>query len=134
MDGEFAPKNVGAVWIADAQDTFVKTLEIWAAKRDKHLVRWRAASAANVVDAVTGATRKSHVEHTSLWDGTDTTGAAMPDGVFRVYVEFTEWNSADSGEAAGPWTVADFVKGPEPVDLLLPDEASFLGKRLVWTP
>ncbi|MDI1443495.1 DUF2271 domain-containing protein [Polyangium sp. 6x1] len=134
LDGEYAPKNIGAVWITDAQDTFVKTLEVWAAKRVEHLVRWGAASGTNVVDAVTGATRKSHAEHVSTWNGTDTAGVEAPDGTYRVHVEFTEWNSSDSGEAPGPWMAVDFVKGQDAQDTTLPDEPAFIGRHLSWTP
>ncbi|WP_281320202.1 DUF2271 domain-containing protein [Polyangium sp. y55x31] len=134
LDGEYAPKNIGAVWITDAQDTFVKTLEVWAAKRVEHLVRWGAASGTNVVDAVTGATRKSHVEHVSTWNGTDTAGLVVPDGAYRVHVEFTEWNSSDSGEAPGPWTAVDFVKSADAQETTLPDEPAFIGRHLSWTP
>ncbi|MDC3960599.1 DUF2271 domain-containing protein [Polyangium jinanense] len=134
LDGEYAPKNIGAVWITDAQDTFVKTLEVWAAKRVEHLVRWGAASGTNVVDAVTGATRKSHAEHVTTWNGTDTAGLVVPNGPYRVHVEFTEWNSSDSGEDPGPWTAVDFMKGPDAQEMTLPDEPAFIGRHLSWTP
>ncbi|MDI1428738.1 DUF2271 domain-containing protein [Polyangium sorediatum] len=134
LDGEYAPKNIGAIWVTDAQDTFVKTLEVWAAKRVEHLVRWRAASGTNVVDAVTGATRKSHIEHAVFWNGTNTAGLEAPDGTYRVHVEFTEWNSSDSGEDPGPWMTLDFVKGPSAQETTLPDEPAFIGRYLSWTP
>ena len=134
LDGEYAPKNIGAVWITDGQDTFVKTLEVWAAKRSEHLVRWGAASGTNVVDAVTGATRKSHAEHVVAWNGTGVDGLMVPDGTYRIHVEFTEWNSSDSGEPLGPWVAFDFVKGPGAVETSLPDEPAFVGRHLSWTP
>lgn len=133
VGGQYAPKNIGAVWIADGQDAFVKTLELWAAKRSKHLVKWRAVSGNNVVDAVTGPTRSSHSAHEASWDCTDVAGQIVPDGAYRVYVEFTEWNSASKG-GPGPLLSADFIKGPEPQDLTVPDQQAFTSIHLVTAP
>lgn len=125
--GQYSPRNVGAVWIEDGSGAFVKTLELWAKKRSKYLVKWKAASAGNTVDAVTGATRSSHGPHTDHWNGTDVNGNVVPDGPYHLYVEFTEQNGA------GKWTVMDFEKGATPVDLTPPDEANFVAKHLTFS-
>jgi hypothetical protein len=134
LDGEYAPKNVGAVWVADGQDAFVKTLEVWASKRANHLVKWKLASGANVVDAVTSATKKSHGPHASQWDGTNVAGEPVQDGDYRVYVEFTEWNSASQGNPPGPWIAVDFTKGSTPVELTPPDQEAFTSIQLIYQP
>jgi hypothetical protein len=126
--GQYAPKNVGAVWITNDQDVFVKTLERWAVKRSKYLVKWKAATGSNVVDAVTGATRSQHGPHSLSWDGTDVSGNVVPDGTYRVYIEFTEKNGA------GPWTSIDVVKGASPADVAPADLAAFTGQHLTFTP
>lgn len=126
--GEYAPKNVGAVWITNDQNVFVKTLERWAVKRSKYLVKWKAASGSNVVDAVTGATRSKHGPHSLSWDGTDVSGNLVPDGTYRVYMEFTEKNGA------GPWTSIDVVKGASPADITPADLAAFTGQHVTYTP
>ncbi len=126
--GQYAPKNVGAVWITNDQDVFVKTLERWAVKRSKYLVKWKAASNANVVDAVTGATRSQHGPHSLSWDGTDVNGNLVPDGTYRVYIEFTEKNGA------GPWTSIDVVKGASPADITPADLAAFTAQHVTYTP
>jgi hypothetical protein len=126
--GQYAPKNVGAVWITNDQDVFVKTLERWAVKRSKYLVKWKAASNANVVDAVTGATRSQHGPHSLSWDGTDVSGDLVPDGTYRVYMEFTEKNGA------GPWTSIDVVKGASPADITPANLAAFTGQHVTYTP
>ena len=126
--GQYAPKNVGAVWITDGQDGFVKTLERWAVKRSKYLVKWKAASGGNVVDAVSGATRAQHAAHSLEWDGTDVNGAPVADGIYRVYVEFTEKNGA------GPWTSIEFTKGSSPVTITPGDLAAFTGQHISYTP
>lgn len=133
VNGEYEPKNIGAVWIADGQGAFIKTLELWAAKRAKHLVKWRAASGSNVVDAVTGSTRGSHGPHESMWDCTDVAGQIVPDGAYRVNVEFTESNSASEGDP-GPFLLVDFIKGPEPQDFIVPDQPAFTAIHLVTVP
>jgi len=128
FNGEYEPDNIGAVWVADEQDVFVKTLEVWAAKRIKYLVKWRGASGGSTVDAITGATWSQHGSHQLAWDVTDVGGDVVPDGVYRVYVEFTEQNGA------GKWTALDFVKGDAPVESTPPDLPHFTGQRLVYTP
>ena len=133
VNGEYDPKNIGAVWIADGKGAFLKTLELWAAKRAKHLVKWRAASGSNVVDAVTGPTRGSHVAHESLWDFTDVAGKVVPDGAYRVNVEFTESNSASEGDP-GPFLSVDFMKGLEPQEFVVPDQPAFTAIHLVTSP
>ena len=127
FNGHYAPRNVGAVWIMDNNNQFVKTLELWAAKRSKYLTKWKAASGSNTVDAVTSATKNSHVSHTDHWDGTDVNGNVVPDGPYHVYIEFTEF------DGTGKWTQMDFDKGPNPVDLSLPDEQYFIQKHLTFT-
>lgn len=134
VDGEYAPKNVGAVWITDGQGAFVKTLELWAAKRAKHLVQWNAASDANIVDAVTGATRKNHGAHESSWDGTNAAGLPASDGDYQVHVEFTEWNSSSKSEPDGPTVSIAFTRGPAPLDFVPPDTTGFTAMRLVYEP
>ena len=127
FSGHYAPRNVGAVWVEDSNNKFVKTLELWAAKRSKYLVKWKAASSGNTVDAITSATKNSHVAHTDHWDGTDVGGNVVPDGAYHVYIEFTEQ------DGPGKWTQMDFEKSPTPVDLSPPDEANFIQKHLTFT-
>jgi len=71
-----------------------KTLKKRAANREQYLYTWRATSNQNVVDAVTGATLSSHETHRVTWDCRDTAGAVVPDGDYRIRVEFT---SGDKG-------------------------------------
>jgi hypothetical protein len=126
--GKYAPRNVGAVWVADGQDVFVKTLEVWAVKRIKYLEKWKGVSGGNGVDAITRATRSNHGSHALAWDMTDVGGNVVPDGVYRVYVEFTEQNGA------GKWTFIEFVKGATPVESSPPDLPYFTEQHLTYTP
>lgn len=130
--GNYADKNIGAIWIADAQDKFVKTLKVWANKRIKHLVKWNAASGGDDTDAVTGATERSHGQRTAEWNCTDVNGTLVADGVYRVYVEFTEDNSSGGGPA-GKWLVAEFTKGASDQTVRPGDTANFQNVELVFT-
>lgn len=108
--GRYAPRNVGAIWIADAEDRFVKSLHVWGDRRLRHVEAWNAATeaagaAGNVVDAVTGATEPSHAARSGTWNCRDFNAQPVPDGKYRVYFEVTESNGA------GPTTFANFEKG-----------------------
>ena len=44
--GKYSPRNIGAIWISDGSDRFIKTLNVWADRRAKYLKRWNAATSA----------------------------------------------------------------------------------------
>lgn len=134
LNGKYAPKNIVAVWITDSNGAFVKTLDLRAAKRAEHLVAWNADTNANIVDAVTGATRKAHGPYESKWDGTNVSGGQVADGEYHVNVEFTEWNSSDSGKAPGPMTAVTFLRGSMKQDITVPDVSGITGIHLVYEP
>ncbi len=129
-DGEFAPRNVGAIWVTTAGGQFVRTLQLWGNKRSEHLVTWEASSQGNVVDAVTSATLKQHAAHDVWWDCQDATGAASPPGDYRIRVEVTESNSSDKGEPPGLTASWPFQLGAGSFDLVFPDQAGFTAQHL----
>ncbi|MDQ7053423.1 MAG: DUF2271 domain-containing protein [candidate division KSB1 bacterium] len=131
--GKYADKHVGAIWVEDAQNQFIKTLKVWAKKRIKHLVKWNAASNGNKVDAITSATLRSHRSHEVTWNCTDVNGAVVSDGVYRIYVEFTEDNSAKSSGKPGKWMVVEFTKGPNDQTVNPPDKTYFKNIELIYT-
>ncbi len=132
-DGKYANKNIGAIWIENSAGQFVKSLEVWAKKREKHLIKWKAASGGNKVDAVTSATSKSHKSHVATWDGSDADGNTVPDGRYTVVIEFTEDNSASSGKPPGKWTTIEFTVGGGDQTVSPPDQANFKGLKLVYS-
>lgn len=130
--GRYTPRNVGAIWVADATGAYVKSLDVWGNRRLSHVEAWNAATqAAGVpgdrVDAVTGATVATHRAHLVSWDCTDYLGRLAPDGSYRVYFEVTEAN------AAGPNHFETFEKGPTPVALQA-SAPSFEGIVLSFQP
>ena len=91
--GNYAPKNIVAAWIEDANGGFFKTIGRWAGTRIDHLVAWTAASGQDV-DAVSGATRASHANRlTVTWDMTDTANTLVPDGNYVLRLELADRNS-----------------------------------------
>jgi hypothetical protein len=130
FNGSYAPRNVGAIWISDANARFVKSLNVWAQKRIRHLTQWESVAMGNTVDAVTSATAGSHGTRTGKWNCTGLDHQPVPDGKYSINVEFTERNS--TGRLMAPLS---FVKGAGPVSLMPPDQANFKGIRLqVSTP
>jgi len=108
--GNYAPKNILAIWIEDASGNFVKTLLANADKRITHLNTWEAATTKkggtyNRVDAVTGATLGSHGTRTCAWNGTDYNKNLVADGIYYVCMELTDKN------ATGNFSKFAFTKG-----------------------
>lgn len=109
--GTYAPKHCLAIWVTDNNDIFKKTLKLAALYYKVHLVKWNQMSAGNTTDAITGASMTSHTTHTVVWNGKDKNGVLQPNGTYKVYIEFTESNSAQSNIPDGPWTSFSFNKG-----------------------
>jgi hypothetical protein len=125
----YAPKNVGAIWISDAANHFVKSLTVWGRRRLSHLDTWRGVSGSNTVDAVTAATASSAGTRMAGWDCTDLMHTPVPDGSYVLHAEFTERNGQ------GPlMTPLPFTKGSGPVDLMPPNQTSFRNIHLQVGP
>jgi hypothetical protein len=132
-NGQFSPRNIGAIWIAKPDGTFLKTLAVWAKTRINDLNTWNnVTGAANLrrstVDAITGATLSMHQAHNVKWNCKDTSEAAVPDGPYRVYFEWTD----NSGQ--GPVRSVDFVKGARAFTLSPPDSLYFKGIQIQFVP
>ena len=131
--GEFAPKNVVAVWVENSSGEFVKTLLTYANKRKGYLTHWKdvttsAGSAYNAIDAVTGATQNSHGNRTCSWNGKDFQGNAAADGVYRICMELTDKNGT------GNYSTFEMTKSTNVYTLTPPDVPSFSSVQLAWTP
>jgi len=130
-NGSYAPRNVGAIWVTDANGRFVKSLKVWAQKRIRHLVTWQASAMGNTVDAVTSATVNSHGTRMASWNCTGVDHQPVANGSYRINAEMTERNGL--GRVMMP---LEFVKGAAgPATLTAPDQASFKAIQLqVSTP
>ena len=71
--GHYSPRHVLAIWVADQQTNFVKTLKRQAQEQQAELDRWNTARKGwTRVDGVSGATLSTHTAHTVTWDCTGT--------------------------------------------------------------
>jgi len=113
--GRYAPSHVGAVWITDASGKFVKTLQEWGVRRSGNLYNWRQSAGGNTVDAITGATLKSHVAHKLDWNCTNVSKARVAPGKYTVHAEFAESNVSGASNA-GPTFEAAFEVGVASTD------------------
>jgi len=130
--GNYAPRNVLAIWVEDSSGKFVKTLIAYADKRKTHLNTWESSTTAagsvyNSVDAITGATKSSHATRTCSWDGTDYNKKIVPDGDYKIRMELTDKN------ATGNTASFPFTKGPVPQKITPKDVPSFSSVTITWT-
>lgn len=131
--GNYAPRNIIAIWIEDDAGNFQKTLLAYAQTRKTHLNTWQASTSDagteyNVIDAITGATRSSHSTRECTWDGTDYNGNLLTDGNYSVWMELTDKNGT------GNFSSFQFTKGEE-LDLQMPANApSFSSIVISWVP
>lgn len=131
--GNYAPRNVVAIWIEDSSGKFVKTLLAYANSRITHLNTWEISSATsgtayNRVDAITGATQNSHGTRTCTWNGTDYTGKLVADGEYKIKMELTDKNST------GNTSTIIFTKSSSSLKLNPANQTSFSSISLIWTP
>jgi hypothetical protein len=128
-NGNYSPTHVLAIWVESSTGTFVKTLKVNAAARKQYLTNWyKATSAGNSVDALTGATINSHGAVTCKWNGTDVAGAVVGDGTYKVCMEFTEDNGT------GKFASFTFTKGVAADSQTPAAKSNFSNVNLSWTP
>lgn len=125
--GTYAPRHCFAIWITNAQGQFVKSLEVRASNYKQYLTRWRAASSYNTTGAITSASLNQHTTHTVTWNCRNLSNVEVPDGVYTVWVEFTERNGS------GPYTSVQFTKGSESQTLTPANLTNFTNMNLTFT-
>jgi hypothetical protein len=117
--GQYAPKNILAVWVETQSGTFVKTIGDWSGQRRADLNNWRAKAGTSDTDAIMGATRSNHTATLNVtWDMLPRGGTtAVADGVYVVQFETADTNKhrtsvsfTKNGTASivGPVTQAGF--------------------------
>lgn len=131
--GNYAPRNIVAIWIENENGEFVKTLLAYAQNRKTHLNTWQASTAAagteyNTVDAITGATKSSHATRECMWNATDYNGNIVADGTYYLWMELTDKNNT------GNYSSFAFEKGAAE-QLQTPDDVpSFGSLSIYWQP
>lgn len=129
--GKYSPRHVMAIWVTNSKGEFVKTLAVCGKNQKKRLATWAKQSKKNDVDAVTGATLKTHQTHTVTWDCRGAKGKSVPDGDYQIHVEFT------SSNGQGPVTPAahiQFQKGLKAVSMTPKALRYFDKMNLKYTP
>lgn len=131
--GKYAPRNIGAIWISDGGDRFVKTLAVWAEKRAKYLQAWNASTAAamlpgNRTDAISSATQSAHGPRSATWNCKDSSGQLRSPGAYKICFELTD------RDGAGPSHCVPFTTGAMPWNVSPPDAPSFSAQRLEFQP
>lgn len=131
--GNYAPRNIVAIWIEDSEGNFVKTLLAYAQNRRTHLNTWQATTQAagteyNVVDAITSSTLSSHGTRNCTWNATDYNSNVVADGTYTVWMELTDKN------ATGNFSSFTFEKGFDAVTLTPADVPSFASITIDWQP
>lgn len=131
--GKYSPRNIGAIWVSDASDRFIRTLNVWADRRAKYLKRWNDATTAAKVpadrtDAISSATKSSHGLRSGTWNCTDLTATPVPDGTYKICFELTDY------DGSGPSDCVSFTKSAAPFSLTPPDVRSFTARKLELKP
>ncbi len=124
--GNYAPRNIGAIWVEDSAGSFVKTLKVWAQRRIQYLYTWNTVSGGNTINAVTGATISSHITHHATWDLTDVNGNPVSPGTYRMRMEITDRH------AQGPLNNFTFPVGGATDTLYPPEQQYFHDMELVY--
>lgn len=126
--GQYAPKNIVAIWIKNSSGAFIRSMKVMAATRIQYLYQWKASSNLNTTNAITGATLTSHMTHTVSWNCKDLNGNTVPDGDYQFWIEYTD------KDAQGPYTSYTFTKGTSPVTLNFNNQSYFINASIAYTP
>ena len=130
--GGYSPDHLLAIWIENNSGAFIKTKIRYAGTGDlDHMQTWVNKSNKKVVDAVTGATRTSHGTLTFLWNGTNASGALVPDGAYNIWLEMAWGSSLTTGKTVNSFP---FTKGAAPFRSTPANTANFLSMAIDWTP
>jgi hypothetical protein len=130
--GGYSPKHLVAIWIENSNTAFVKTKLMQSSGSNlDHLALWTSRTGSNTVDATTGATLQTHGNITVLWNGTDVSGAVVPDGTYNVWVEMAWASSLTTGKT---YSIFPFTKGAAPFQSTPGNLTNFYSISLNWAP
>ncbi len=128
--GGYSPRHVIAIWVETNSGTFVKTKIRYAVSQVSRLISWNAASAGNIIDAVTGSTQNPYTTYTGTWNGTDVSGSTVLDGVYKLQFELAWGNNSTSQRST--YTIT-FTKSPT-ADHQTGNSTNFTNIVVDWVP
>ncbi len=105
--------HIRSIYITDANDKYLKTIQAFAATRAIHLKRWRVLNG-NTVDGATGATQitpAAGIPISVTWDLKDKAGLAMPMGSYKLWIEYAETNTPALDAGKKPSELAQVIDG-----------------------
>lgn len=149
IDLSFFGECVSAVWIQSGT-TFIKTSMRYLGNGTKdHLPTYGAkagwttlnnAMTANVVGAVTGATRTDGIttpgpldSYSVTWDGKNAAGTVVADGTYTVWYE-AAWSDTTKNSSDFVNTGFAFTKGTAVTSVIPANVGPLTAMRIVWTP
>jgi hypothetical protein len=101
-EDDYAPRNVGAVWVTTPSGAFVRTITAWGPGYWEFAQTWLMQSQGSRVDIMTTATRSNHQRPVEAnWDCRDSDLKLVAAGSYRMNFEYTE------AEHQGPLLTGD---------------------------
>ncbi|MBM4780687.1 MAG: DUF2271 domain-containing protein [Archangiaceae bacterium] len=131
--GNYAPRNIVAVWVEDSNGTFVKTIGRWAGREKADLRGWTAKAGNADADAVSGATRPNHTGMLTVnWDLKNKQGAVVPDGTYTIRMELADRNTTMASQnRQGSFTFVKSGTAQSQTGLM---NAGFTGVSITFAP
>lgn len=131
--GNYAPRNIVAVWVEDSNGTFVKTIGRWASREKADLKGWIAKAGNADTDAVSGATRSNHTGMLTVnWDLKNKQGAVVPDGTYTIRMELSDRNTTSASQnRQGSFTFVKSGTAQSQTGLM---NAGFTGVSITFSP
>lgn len=132
-NGGHAPNNCFVVYVTKSSTgAYINTLTRLAQLPNygTWLTNWKGKVGTNWqtnADGVTGASCTSHYAHTVTWNCKDASGNIVPDGTYKINIEFTETN------ATGKYTSYTFTKGTTNQSQTFTDATYFKSASLTYT-
>jgi len=122
-----------AVWLKNPAGSFLRTITMYGntSKYYPDLANWNRESAANKVNATTGATKSSSGSYTSTWNGKDQSNTnIVPDGTFTVSIEM----SSESYGTNSKYITKTFAKGTVEQTVTATNVAPISNISIKWVP
>ena len=130
---QYGPRNCGGVWIEDASENYIRTVELWVKERQTSITMWDLRNCdmdPKVADVISSPTLDNHIMHKKVWDTKDWRGNVVPDGKYSVWLQVTENEIVPEG----PYIQIEFTKGAQPFKSELMAADGFTNVVLEYVP
>lgn len=139
------PEHWTVVWVTKDDGTFVRTIrkqgESYSSHWNDHCDAWYTAVAGNAArytvatDGYTGATASTYTTpnspFTQTWNCKDASGATVPDGTYKIWIQYAE----NDDSAPGPVTTGlTWTKGATASTVTPANQGTITNISIAWTP